>query len=217
MALVAPLLCKNWQSPESAIPDARPVIGVPDGPYLAQTSPEGLSAFERQLILLEKAGYTVQHVRAMEDIETINRRHTRLIFAEMAQVHATWFVEYESLYRPRTVAAIREGQEVSAEELVACRVGRAELRAKLGLLMTEAGIDLWISPAAPGPAPKGITTTGNPIMNLPWTYAGMPAISLPAGHAANGLPLGLQCIAAFMADERLVSWTRKLAESLVGV
>jgi len=217
MALVAPLLCKNWQSPVSAIPDALPVIGVPDGPYLAQTSLEGLSAFERQLMLLEKAGYTVRRVRAMEDIETINRRHTRLIFAELAQVHARWFAGYGPLYRPRTVAAIREGQEVSAEELAACRAGRAELRAKLRLLMTEAGIDLWVSPAAPGPAPEGITTTGNPIMNLPWTYAGMPAISLPAGRAINGLPLGLQCIAAFMADERLISWTRKLAEPLVEV
>src|SRR6266516_8092437 len=217
MALVAPLLCKNWQSPVSAIPDALPVIGVPDGPYLAQTSLEGLSAFERQLMLLEKAGYTVRRVRAMEDIETINRRHTRLIFAELAQVHARWFAGYGPLYRPRTVAAIREGQEVSAEELAACRAGRAELRAKLRLLMTEAGIDLWVSPAAPGPAPEGITTTVNPIMNLPWTYAGMPAISLPAGRAINGLPLGLQCIAAFMADERLISWTRKLAEPLVEV
>lgn len=217
MALVAPLLCKNWQSPESPMPDVLPVLGVPDGPYLAQASPEGLFAFERQLMLLENAGYTVRHVRVMEDIEAINRRHSRLIFAEMAQVHATWFAQYESLYRPRTVAAIREGQSVSTEELAACRAGRAQLRAELEVLMTQAEIDLWVSPAAPGPAPEGITTTGNPITNLPWTYAGMPAISLPAGHATNGLPLGLQCVGAFMADERLISWTEKLAELLVGV
>ena len=215
MALVAPLLCKNWQSFESAMPDALPVLGVPDGPYLVQASPEGLAAFEKQLMLLEKAGYTVRHVRAMEDIEAINRRHSRLIFAEMAQVHATWFARYESLYRPRTVTAIREGQSVSTEELAACRAGRAELRAELELLMTQAGIDLWLSPAAAGPAPEGITTTGNPIMNLPWTYAGMPAITLPAGHAMNGLPLGLQCVGAFMADERLVSRASRLAELLV--
>jgi Asp-tRNA(Asn)/Glu-tRNA(Gln) amidotransferase A subunit family amidase len=211
MALVAPLLCKNWQLPESAIPDALPVIGVPDGPYPAQASPEGLSAFERQLTLLEKAGVTVRRVKALEDIEAINQRHTRLIFAEMAQVHATWFAQYGPLYRPRTAAAIREGQEVSTEELTVCRAGRGELRAKLELLMAQTGIDLWVCPAAPGPAPEGITTTGNSIMNLPWTYAGMPAISLPAGRAANGLPLGLQCIAPFMADERLVTWTGKLA------
>jgi Asp-tRNA(Asn)/Glu-tRNA(Gln) amidotransferase A subunit family amidase len=217
IALVAPLLCKNWQTSGSLTPDVVPVLGVPDGPYLAQASPEGLSAFARQLMLLENAGYIVRHVRVMEDIEAINRRHSRLIFAEMAQVHAKWFAQYESLYRPRTVAAIRDGQSVSTEELAACRAGRAQLRAELEVLMAQAGIDLWVSPAAPGPAPEGITTTGNPIMNLPWTYAGMPAITLPAGQATNGLPLGLQCVGSFMADERLISGTKKLAELVVGV
>jgi Asp-tRNA(Asn)/Glu-tRNA(Gln) amidotransferase A subunit family amidase len=42
----------------------------------------------------------------------------------------------------------------------------------------------------------------------------MPAITLPAGHAANGLPLGLQIIGSPMADEKLVSWAEKLAEFL---
>ena len=51
-------------------------------------------------------------------------------------------------------------------------------------------------------------------MNLPWTHAGLPVLSLPAGKAANGLPLGLQCIAGFMQDEALLTWGRELAEVL---
>jgi Asp-tRNA(Asn)/Glu-tRNA(Gln) amidotransferase A subunit family amidase len=51
-------------------------------------------------------------------------------------------------------------------------------------------------------------------MNLPWTHAGMPAVSLPAGHTANGLPLGLQCIGAYMADESLLNWVNPIAEIL---
>jgi Asp-tRNA(Asn)/Glu-tRNA(Gln) amidotransferase A subunit family amidase len=81
--------------------------------------------------------------------------------------------------------------------------------------MEQRAIDLWVSPAAPGPAPEGIASTGNPLMNLPWTHAGMPVLTLPAGHAANGLPLGLQFVAATMADEKLISWTEKLAELFV--
>ncbi|MCB0207644.1 MAG: hypothetical protein KDH89_22715, partial [Anaerolineae bacterium] len=42
--------------------------------------------------------------------------------------------------------------------------------------------------------------------NLPWTHAGMPAMTLPAGRAANGLPLGLQLVARFQDDERLLDW-----------
>ena len=48
-------------------------------------------------------------------------------------------------------------------------------------------------------------------MNLPWTHAGMAVITLPAGQAKNGLPLGLQFIAPFGADELLLAWCQVLA------
>jgi len=211
IALVAPLLCSNWQAIDSSVSNALPVLGVPDGPYLEQASAEGLGAFEKQLTLLEEAGYSVRHVEALEDIEEIGRRHMRMVFAEMAQVHAEWFARYEALYRPRTAAAIREGQGVSAEELAACRASRIALRSELEGLMRQAGIDLWVSPAAPGPAPEGIAMTGNPAMNLLWTHAGLPAITVPVGYAANGLPIGLQVVGAAMKDEWVVSWAGKLA------
>jgi Asp-tRNA(Asn)/Glu-tRNA(Gln) amidotransferase A subunit family amidase len=191
-----------------------PVLGVPDGPFLEQASPEGLAAFEEQLQVLEQAGYTVQHVEAMNNIAEINHRHMRMVFAEMAQVHAAWFAQYEPLYRSRTVAAIREGQEVSSEELADARAGRIFLRIDLAALMALHGIVLWVCPSAMGAAPEGLEATGSPIMNLPWTHAGLPAISLPAGRAANGLPLGLQCTGGYMADEQLVAWVEPIASVL---
>jgi Asp-tRNA(Asn)/Glu-tRNA(Gln) amidotransferase A subunit family amidase len=212
MQLAASQVCQNWGRVELQIPGDLPTLGVPDGPYLEQASAEGLAAFEHQLSLLKKAGYALRHVKALEEIDTINRRHSRLVFAEMADVHSEWFTHYESLYRPRTASAIREGQEVSAEELSVLRDSPTKLRTELETLMEQAGIDVWVCPSAPGPAPEGITSTGSPLMNLPWTHAGMPAISLPAGYAANGLPLGLQCVGAFMADESLLEWTIPLAK-----
>ena len=211
-ALAASLLCHNWQAVEAGASDTLPVLGIPECPYLAQASAEGLAAFEQQLALLEKAGYTLRRVTAMEDIEVINRRHSRLVFAVMAHVHAGWFAQYESLYRPRTAAAIREGQEVSAGGLAAARAAIAKLRVLLEALMSQAGIDVWVCPSAPGGAPEGLTSTGSPLMNLPWTQAGLPAISLPAGRTANGLRLGFQCVGAFMADERLLKWAAPMAE-----
>ena len=44
-------------------------------------------------------------------------------------------------------------------------------------------------------------------MNLPWTHAGLPALTLPAGSAANGLPVGLQLVAAADEDEMLLAWS----------
>lgn len=81
-------------------------------------------------------------------------------------------------------------------------------------LMAENGVDLWVSPAAPGPAPEGISSTGDPAVNLPWTHAGLPTIALPAGSASNGLPVGLQLVAPFMANERLLVWAEALAKIL---
>lgn len=213
-AFVAPLLCRDWRSEDSVPAEPLPVLGVPDGPYLAQASTEALAAFEDQLTLLKKAGYSVCRVPVFPDIERINRLHMRMVFAEMARVHAPWFVRYETLYRPRTLAAIREGQTVSDEELAQGREGRAALRAVLEALMQETGIDLWVSPATPGPAPEGLESTGSPLMNLPWTYAGLPAITVPAGLAANKLPLGLQCVGAAMADEQVLAWVAPMADIL---
>jgi Asp-tRNA(Asn)/Glu-tRNA(Gln) amidotransferase A subunit family amidase len=204
IAFAAPILCSNWHP---VTLDSLPVLGVPQGPYLSQASSESLAIFESQLALLQKAGYTIRRVDAFPDIENINRRHTRLVFAEMAQVHTSWFAQYESLYRPRTAQALREGQTVSNAEQAEAREGRSILRAQLAALMAQHHIDVWVSPATIGPAPQGLESTGSPLINLPWTYAGLPAITVPAGRAANGLPLGLQCTAAAMADEALLSWS----------
>ena len=211
MALVSSVLCSNWQTVTTK---TLPVLGVPDGPYLSQASAEAQHAFETQLALLQKAGYTVRRVQAFNGIEGINRHHTRMVFAEMATVHTSWFKQYEALYRPRTAEALREGQTVGAEELAEARQGRAILRNELEALMTQGQIDIWVSPATTGPAPEGLDSTGSPIMNLPWTYAGMPAITVPAGHAANGLQLGLQCVGAAMADEYLLEWIAPIEEIL---
>ncbi len=212
MMLAASHLCRDWRTDETYKHGNLPTLGVPVGPYLEQTSNEGLAAFESQLALLEKAGYTVRHVRTLEEIDSVNRKHSRLVFAEMAQVHADWFARYETLYRPGTAAAIREGQEVSAEELSALRTSPIKVRSELEMLMSEEGIDMWVCPSAAGPAPEGISSTGSPLMNLPWTHAGMPAISLPAGFAAHGLPLGLQCICGYTKDELLLAWSAKVAK-----
>jgi len=47
-------------------------------------------------------------------------------------------------------------------------------------------------------------------MNLPWTHAGLPSITLPAGRAGNGLPLGLQLVGRFGEDEALLGWAQRV-------
>jgi Asp-tRNA(Asn)/Glu-tRNA(Gln) amidotransferase A subunit family amidase len=59
--------------------------------------------------------------------------------------------------------------------------------------------DAAITLAAPGAAPVGLGSTGNPVFNVPASMLGIPAVSLPL-LSANGLPLGLQ-VAGFAGDD----------------
>jgi len=119
------------------------------------------------------------------------------------------------LYRPRTAAMIRTGQQVSREELAFDFALQAETREMIAASMQANGIDLWISPAATSAAPLGLNSTGDPAMNLPWTLIGFPTITLPTtSQDADGLPFGLQMTAAFMDDERLLQWSQGLEKAL---
>ena len=104
---------------------------------------------------------------------------------------------------------------MSRAALETARRGRGELRQELEALMVAEGLDLWACPAATGPAPKGLATTGDPSMNLPWTHAGMPVLGLPAGSSsASGMPLGIQFIAPMGGDEELLAWGAGLERDL---
>ncbi|MCX5878791.1 MAG: amidase [Deltaproteobacteria bacterium] len=208
-ALAASVLCRPWTSVSATA--TLPVLGVPTGPYLQQADPEGLLAFEQHLSKLETMGCTIRRVPALPHIGELNNLHRRMVFAEFAREHAEIYAMHAPLYRKRTAEIIEIGKKVSDQELASARANCSALRRELEAAMAHAGIDLWVSPSAPGPAPEGIQATGDPNMNLPWTHAGMPVITLPAGQAKNGLPLGLQFIAPFGADEELLAWCQILA------
>ncbi len=211
--LAASLLCRDWQPIRETLD--RPVLAVPEGKYLQQASAETLQVYDRQLKALEQAGCRVIKIPVFDDLEQITLTHLRLISAEMASVHRDWFTRFESLYRPRTAELIRQGWSATAAELDQARRRQLRLREGLETLLREAGADLWAAPSALGPAPEGIERTGDPAMSMPWTHTGLPSITLPVGRATNGLPLGLQLIAPFMSDEKLLCWARDL-ESVVG-
>jgi Asp-tRNA(Asn)/Glu-tRNA(Gln) amidotransferase A subunit family amidase len=79
--------------------------------------------------------------------------------------------------------------------------------------MDDADVDLWITPAAPGTAPRGLAETGSSDMNRPWTFAGLPALTVPTGRI-GGLPVGLQLVSERSEDEQLLAWADAIAKAL---
>jgi Asp-tRNA(Asn)/Glu-tRNA(Gln) amidotransferase A subunit family amidase len=209
---VAAVLCDDWRATSAA--SARPKLGLPEGPYLERASAEGLTNFRAACERLAEAGFEVWPVQAMPDFAEIDRIHRLLVAADAWEVHQPWFPRHGERYHPKTRELLERGRAASRAEVEAARNGRDALRAELASLMDAHEIDLWISPSAPGPPPLGLDATGDPVMNLPWTYAGVPALALPAGRDAEGLPHGVQLTARFGQDEELLAWSAVVAEAL---
>ena len=64
--------------------------------------------------------------------------------------------------------------------------------------------DAVLSPSAPGPAPRGLATTGDPSCCTLWSLLGFPAVNLPVGLAQR-MPVGLQLAAPQGCDDTLLA------------
>lgn len=205
MALAAPFLIskRNCGIPRKS--SGNPILAIPEGPYLEQAGAAALSVFYDTVEALRHGGFHVIRAKAFRDIVDINDRHQRIAACEIARIHASWFGAYENLYSETTADLIRMGQGFDNAQLERDRAGCLRLRTELKKLLAAVGANYWISPSAPGPAPLGLVATGSPIMNLPWTHAGVPTLSIPFGSSAEGMPLGLQIAANFGHDEELLA------------
>jgi Asp-tRNA(Asn)/Glu-tRNA(Gln) amidotransferase A subunit family amidase len=207
MGLAAAALVSGWRGIRVR---RLPTVAVPVGPYLAQADSESEALLEATVRRLDAAGVCVLRIPLLADIVELNALHRRLVFGEFARQHAELYPRYKDLYRTRTREIIEIGRGVSDAELDDLREGSLQLRELIAGVMDSGDVDAWLTPAAPGAAPRGIGSTGDPNMNLPWTHTGMPAISLPAGLSENALPLGIQLVARFDADEDLLGWAIEL-------
>jgi Asp-tRNA(Asn)/Glu-tRNA(Gln) amidotransferase A subunit family amidase len=105
---------------------------------------------------------------------------------------------------------IERGRAVSAVDYQRALSRIAPLNASFAELFAQR-YDAILTPAAPGAAPRGLDTTGDPSFCTLWTYCGMPAISLPLLQAESGLPIGVQLVGARDSDARLLRTAKWLA------
>jgi Asp-tRNA(Asn)/Glu-tRNA(Gln) amidotransferase A subunit family amidase len=108
-------------------------------------------------------------------------------------------------------AQIEEGRRTPAIDYVAALNARETFWAGIEDVLMHHGTIL--TPAAPGPAPKGLGSTGNAVFCRFWTYLGVPAVTLPLLEV-NGLPMGVQLVGGRRDDGRLLRTARWLVKHL---
>ncbi len=211
-AITASILVNDWDSSIRSIP--KPRLCLPADAFLVQADCDSYNRFYKKVDILNDAGFEVINYPLFKEIKTINNIHRELIAAEFATNHKKLYAKYSELYSEPSRELYKQGSKITKAALLADLAIQQTYKQSIDEIMLREGIDLWICPSTTTPAPKGLSSTGNPLMSLPWTFTGLPSLSIPAGIAANGLPLGIQLVAQFGKDEHLLNYSGELSQFL---
>jgi amidase len=169
---------------------------------LERAEPANAEHLESATRALAAAGAIVTDVALPASFVGLHEAGNVIVRAEAAAHHAELFSKHHADYPPRIREAIEAGGLIRAVDYLAALRQRRAFRDDMGPVAS--GYDALLLPAAAGPAPRGLDSTGDPYFCAPWSLAGMPALALPSGLGADGLPLALQLVGAGFAEARLL-------------
>jgi Asp-tRNA(Asn)/Glu-tRNA(Gln) amidotransferase A subunit family amidase len=174
------------------------VLGAPDP--LPALEPEMTAAFRNAVAALRTAGATVRPVDIAGMLDGLSDASTTVMFYEGARFHEQRYKEHGDKLAD-LANLVRDGLRMTAAQYEEARRYIAACKVKLREVYKATPVILV--PAATGPAPLGLTSTGDARMNSPWTALGTPAISIPM-PVGSALPLGLQLTAEPGEDARVI-------------
>jgi Asp-tRNA(Asn)/Glu-tRNA(Gln) amidotransferase A subunit family amidase len=177
---------------------ANKTLFVLDGPLLERATPEVRAITSRAIERLKNSVW-VRPLPLPASFGEILTWHRRVMATEAAAYHRETFPQERESYGPQIAKLLDEGHAASGVDYAQALIQREQLRSELAALL-GANQDLLgclVMPATTTPAPD-TSTTGDPAFNSPWSYLGLPSLTIPCGRAADGLPVGLQFIALTM-------------------
>ena len=182
---------------------------VPDDILIADASADVKAAMARMADAFANAGHKVE------------RRKSPVSFVRIAELQRTTHL-YETgralaylqevprgMAGDKILEAVRDGLAMSTTRYLDER-GEMEGHAR-DFFAAHAGADVFLWPATPEPAPKGLAWTGERKYIAPWTALGGPVVTVPAGKATNGLPIAALLAGHPGADRDMCGFARTLA------
>jgi Asp-tRNA(Asn)/Glu-tRNA(Gln) amidotransferase A subunit family amidase len=185
-----------------APPHLPPHFALWKTPFWHQVAPETQQRFLHCAELLQNAGASVTPITLPREFEHYFEVTLRIMQVGLALNHGQDFDQYNDQLSPSIKASIEKGKQQSAIVYLQDLQTRDHYRQVLSEAFTQH--DIILTPVTLSPAPASLEDTGSPILCALWTLCGLPAISIPAGQAANGLPLAIQLVAALHQDQELL-------------
>jgi aspartyl-tRNA(Asn)/glutamyl-tRNA(Gln) amidotransferase subunit A len=179
-------------------PPVTPTLAFVEMPGWAEAESDTRDAFAELADMLGEQCWQTPLPAAYDDAAALRER---VNLAEMAHAYHR-YDRPDAPLSPELRAALDAGRAISAKDYLAALDWQGVLRA--GILEILERADAILCPAAPGPAPEGLHTTGSAIFNGLWTFLGLPAITLPLLQSQTGLPMGVQLVGRPGDDARLL-------------
>jgi Asp-tRNA(Asn)/Glu-tRNA(Gln) amidotransferase A subunit family amidase len=193
----------------ASAPPLPPRLAFVRSPAWGHAEPGTPEAFAE---LVEALGETIAELELGAGFEGAVEMHRTIMEVEMAHSLRRDYDKGGDQLSPALRDAIERGRRRVAVDYTAAIAGAASLADALDPVFDE--FDAIVTPAAPGEAPRGLASTGDPIFCTMWTYLGTPAITLPLLRSMAGMPLGVQLIARRGGDARLLRTAHWLVETL---
>ncbi|MCD9121185.1 amidase [Cupriavidus sp. UGS-1] len=157
--------------------------------------------------LLER-GHAMATVAPPASSARLLEAHGVLVAYEMARSLAAIATAADALLSPALHDTIRRGLSLSDADHAQAR--RLQESARNSWEHSFGDIDLVLTSSALGPAPAGLSHTGNSGFNKAWSVLGWPCLHLPVTVDAAGLPIGVLLVARPGADRQLLAWAGRL-------
>ncbi len=177
-----------------------------------RAGPETEALMERAAGQLAQAGAEMREVTLSAAFDGLEAAHAVVMNAESARAMGWELTRHREqiseVLRERLEWGLAQGGKALADARQIFRVLQGAFPEAMD------GVDILVTPAAPGEAPMGLEYTGDASFNLIWTSLHVPCVTVPAGTGPNGLPLGLQLVGRFGADRAVLAWAAWVASAL---
>ena len=191
-----------------------PRIGLIRQFFLERCDDEVRKNTEDMAQRLSQAGATIEEIELPRSFATCYAAHRIVMNVECAAFHEEFFKERADDYRPRVRNVIESGMLIPGVRYLQAQRMRRHFREELSAMASK--MDALLTPSTPAPAPRDLNTTGDAVFQSPWTFAGLPTVTIPSGLSQSGLPLGIQLEGTPFEEARLLAVAR-WCEAALGV